>query len=378
MTAVAMHSLRDLASFRAVRGCAISLYVDLDPSQVPTAGALDTRLGSLIADGLRCYAVRRSELGHEQEQRLRSDVERIARFFDEEFERDGSRGVAIFDSSPDNLWQVLRLSQPVPDLLKIGRRLYLAPLVPLADERDVIVVSVGREQGQVWRLKDAKLELLADRFVEQPRRHDQGGWAQARFARHLERLVHEHLRDVAAELERYLRRSSYDGLVIVAGEDARPELEQLLSTEARRILIGWAQAPAHAGESELREAIRPLLERRRGERESELERRWRDELGRGGRACAGWERTLEAASDCRVETLLYRLGSEHVAWVCPGCERISAAPGNCPLDGDTMIEQADGLDLAVHRVLENGGSVTALRDPSTLSEGEEIGALLRY
>ena len=31
--------LRELAEFRAEKGCAISLYLDLDPSIVPTAAA---------------------------------------------------------------------------------------------------------------------------------------------------------------------------------------------------------------------------------------------------------------------------------------------------------------------------------------------------
>ncbi len=37
-TTVSLEGLRELAAFRAENGCAISLYLDLDPSIVPTAG----------------------------------------------------------------------------------------------------------------------------------------------------------------------------------------------------------------------------------------------------------------------------------------------------------------------------------------------------
>ena len=45
---VSWDGLRELAEFRAEKGCAISLYVDLDPSTTPTAGDAATRMSSLL------------------------------------------------------------------------------------------------------------------------------------------------------------------------------------------------------------------------------------------------------------------------------------------------------------------------------------------
>ena len=42
---VTWDGLRELAEFRAEKGCAITLYVDLDPSIVPTAGDADAKGG---------------------------------------------------------------------------------------------------------------------------------------------------------------------------------------------------------------------------------------------------------------------------------------------------------------------------------------------
>src|SRR6266478_6073087 len=82
---------------------------------------------------------------------------------------------------------------------------------------------------------------------------------------------------------------------------------------------------------------------------------------RGGRATAGWHDTLEAASDARVELLLFQEGAEHTAWQCPRCGRVSAEGGPCPLDGTQMEERSDGLNLAVLQTLAHGGSALALR-----------------
>ena len=48
---VTWERLRELAAFRAESGCAISLYLNLDPSVAPTAGDAATRINSLLAEG---------------------------------------------------------------------------------------------------------------------------------------------------------------------------------------------------------------------------------------------------------------------------------------------------------------------------------------
>src|SRR5206468_9640949 len=132
----------------------------------------------------------RSDLTHDARAGLKADLERIARWFDDEFERDGSRGVAIFAAWLDNFWDTLLVPEPVPDGVRVSREFYLAPLVPLVARLDgTIVAVVGREQGQLYRLFACRLVPIADQFEEQPGRHDQGGGSQGRYRRHMRKLV---------------------------------------------------------------------------------------------------------------------------------------------------------------------------------------------
>jgi len=251
--------------------------------------------------------------------------------------------------------------------------------VPLVGSGDgVVVAAVGRERGDLYRLTDGRLEEFEELFDEQPGRHDQGGWSQARYQRHIEKLVEDHLKDVAQLLERAVRRRRGTRIVLVVSEETRAELEEELSHEVRNALIGWTSADAHAGAPELYEAVEPLVEKWRAEQETELAERWQEAAGRNGRAAAGWPQTLEAASDGRVDVLLYEDGVDRHAWRCPKCGRLSAEAGSCPLDGAEMEENEHGLDLAVHRTLANGGTVSALSTRHDLEPVEGIGALLRY
>jgi peptide chain release factor subunit 1 len=378
-TTVTLDGLRELAGFRAENGCAISLYLDLDPSLSPTAADVATRVRSLLASGAKSDGATRGELANEVRQGLKSDFERLERFFTQEFERDGARGYAVFAAGLDNVWSALPLAGSVPDTIRVADDFLLAPLVPLVGRADAgLVAVVNREQGRVYALRGGRLEEIADRTEDAPSRHDQGGWSQARYQRHIDNVAQEHYKTVAEEIEERFRRRGRPPIVVVCSEDVRPDIASAFSTEVADAVVGWAAAEQHAGPNELQEVVVPVFDAWREQRVDGFLERWREEAGRGGRAATGWAETLEAASDARVELLLYTEGATRDAFRCPRCGRAAAASSTCPLDGTTMDPRDDGLDLAVRLTLAHGGEVVALRERPDLDEAEGIAAILRY
>jgi peptide chain release factor subunit 1 len=368
--------LRELAGFRAEKGCAISLCLNLDPSDVPTAGDAQTRMNAMLHAADKTD---RTDLTHEQRSALKSDFERIRNWFDDDFDRDGSRGLAVFAAGLDNFWRTVPLPQAVRDSAKVGRDFYLSPLVPLVSRGDgTIVAVVGREQGQLYRLRAGRLEEIAEHYDETPGQHDQGGWSQSRYQRHIEKLVHEHVKGVAEELDRSKRQLQSPKIVLVCSEEIRTEFIDALSAEVRASLVGWTPVQAQAGPAEILQAVTPVLEEAETKDEAEVIERWREEAGRNARAASGWEQTLEASSDARVELLLFAQGTDRPAFRCPACGRAAVAEGSCPLDGTRLEPTDSGLDLAVHQTLAHGGSVWAIRHHDDLGPVEGIGALLRF
>ena len=376
---MSLDGLRELAGFRGEHGCAISLYLNLDPGVSPTAADVGTRVRSLLDAGGKSHGATRGDLAHEVRQGLRSDFGRIEEYFEREFDRDGAHGLAIFAAGPDNVWSVLPLPTPVPDTIRVADDFLLAPLVPLVGRAtSALVAVVNREAGRVYALRNGRLEPIADRTEDAPTRHDQGGWSQANFQRHVDNLAHEHYKTVGEELERRFRQLQRPRIVVVCSEDVRPEFSAVLSTEVCDAIVGWAAVEQHAGPTELQAAVAPLLDAWRARREGEAVERWREETGRGGRGVSGWQATLEAASDARVELLLYAGGVRRDAYRCPACGRASTQPGGCPLDGTTLEPRDDGLDLAVRLTLASGGELLAVEHRRDLEPVEGIGAILRY
>jgi peptide chain release factor subunit 1 len=376
---ITWEELRNLAGFEAENGCAISLYLNLDPSVSPTPGDADVRLNSLLDAGAKSREANRQDLTHAERQALRADFERVARFYHDEFTRNGAHGLAMFAAALDNLWRPLPLTEAVEDEIKVAKNLYLAPLVSLVGRGEgALVVTIGRERGQILRLRGGRLDEVENLFDSQPRRHDQGGLSQARYQRHIDNLALEHLRAVADHLDSIVRREHEVRVVIVASDVATAEFSEMLSREARAAVVGHANAEAHASTTKLLEVAAPVLEGWRATTERETVERWREEAGRQGRASTGWEQTLEAASDGRVELLLFQIGVDRRVWRCPACGRLATAPVKCPLDGTALEEHDEGLDLVIHQALLHGGSVWALQHGRDLEPVEGIGALLRY
>lgn len=365
--------LRELAAFHAPNGCALSVYLDLDPSVTPTIPEVEARFRSRVAEAEKLAEA--LPLDRECRLAVRRDVEGLRAWWASEFERDGAHGLAVFSSSADGFFRALPLACRVGDAVRIAPELYLTPIVDQLAHEGTLVAVVSRERGQLFRLRTGRLEGLVDESEEQPGRHDQGGWSQANYRRHIEHLVDQHLKSVGDAVDRRARGSLQ--IVVVCPEEMRGAFAARLSQEARDAVIGWAAAEAHAAPTELLQVVRPVLDEADARRHQAALRRFEEELGRGGRAAAGWQETLDVAADARVDQLLLTEGIARSLWQCPECGRGFVSDGTCPVDGLALAERSDGADVAVHLVLAAGGDVLRV-GAGALRDADGIAALLRF
>jgi peptide chain release factor subunit 1 len=376
-TVVTEGLVRDLAAFHAANGCAISIYVDFDPSAAATIPAEKAKFHARVDEAKKKADARARDRGRDCRYALEADFQRIREWGDNEFDRDGARALAVFASSADGLFRVVPLVEPVADGWEVGPQLWIAPLAgQLGRGEGALVVVVSRERGVVYRLHEGRLQELSDETEEVPGQHDQGGWSQARYQRHIENIVLRHLKTVGEEIDRTVHNRR-PHVVVIAPEEMRSELESKLSHEAREAIVGWANADANANEVKLLELARPFIDEAQAREDEAILERWQAERGRRGKAAGGWRQTLEAASDARVEVLLMAEGARHPAWSCPKDGRAYADGGRCPLDGVKLEPRDDAVDLAIHHTVLHGGSFVRY-GAGALGDADGIGAILRF
>jgi peptide chain release factor subunit 1 len=367
--------LKDLATFRARNGCALSFYLGLDPSATPTIPDVDAKFRARLNEAEKLADD--PDLDRDCRMAVRDDLTRLTEWWDQDFERGGLvHGLAVFTSSADNFFLVVPLPTPVSDATHLGEDLLLAPLIGRLADVDTLVAVVSREQGRLYRLRGGQLEEILDESEEQPGQHDQGGWSQARYQRHIDHLVQQHLKAVGEAIDRKTRGVRALQLAVICPEEMRSSFSDTLSQEARDAIAGFATAEAHASPGELLQVVQPLLDEADARRTEDAIERYRQEAGRGGRASAGWQDTLDAAADTRVDTLLVVEGANQRVYQCPECRRGFVEDGTCPIDDLALVPRDDGLDVALRHVLANSGS--AMRVGGGALGDVEIGALLRF
>ena len=371
---VSLDDLRELAAFRAENGCAISLYLDLDPSLVADRRRTATRVHSLLDAGAKSHGATRPDLPHEVRSGLKADFERLGQFFDGEFDRDGAHGLAVFAAGLDNVWSVL----PLPGRAGHGAvadDFLLAPLVPLFGRGDgALVVVVGREQGRVLALRDGRLEEIADRT----RRRRAGTTRAAGRRRGSSGTSRISRTSTTGRSPTSWRRGSAGSAAAVrrrlrGGDPPRVRGGAPRRGRRRRDRLDDGRSPRVG--RELYEAVVPLFEQWRARRERGVER-WREETGKGARGASGWAETLEAAPTAGWSCWSTRRacrGTRSAAPPAGGRRSTRHLPAGRDDDGGPRRRAR----LAVRLTLAHGGDVLATSTAGSRSV-EGIGAVLRF
>ena len=367
----------------------LSICINLDPGQFPTPRDRRSEVVSLVDQ-----AASRVEQEDEPDRKeLRKDVQKLRAWLLEHSDwDDGARGLAIFLSNARDLFEVFKVAVPVSSTVAIEATPYLEPLAVLAPSRAVCVALVERDRARIFCGNEAALEEVADeRDEEVPGRHDQGGWSQPRYQRHIEDHVDRHLSDVAARLLDLYKEGRVERLVIGCTEELLPRVLDHLHSYLRERFAGRIEVDVKtASADELQELVAAVLEKEDERREEELFERLRREMAVAGRAAYGLEGTLAAMNEARVEVLFTKPDLTEPGVICPKCGWLGVAPhpgGNplaeaagseCPLDGEALEHTGNVVEKAVERAILLSAETCVPRFHDDLDRLGGIAALLRF
>ncbi|RLC56292.1 MAG: hypothetical protein DRI30_06095 [Chloroflexi bacterium] len=294
------------------------------------------------------------------------------------------RGVIIYASTPDDIWEVYPLDVMVPSQVSVGSSPNTALLAQVMEEYPrMAVLMLDGGDARIYSAEQGSDSESDRESTELPNRHAQGGWAQARYERHVEFHHAMHLKSVAEKLEGMYHERPFDRLVIVGAERAAKEFEALLPEDIRRRLIGNLTADfKQEGDSEILDRARALREEDERASELVLVNRIFEQTDAKGRGALGIDETIEALIEGRVDTLVVAEGVTKEGTVCLKCDYFAAHSfSQCPACAQSDVERLpDAIEHAIEYAIGNGSHVNiAFADARAklLSRGG-IGALLRY
>lgn len=361
----------------------LSLYLDLDPSRLPTPPARESAVDSVLSDARR--AVDERGLAHEPRVRLREALGELERRLRPSagMHAEGARGLAAFlgvDGTSEV--ELLRLPAPVRTHVCVDRAAHVEPLIPLAGADRWCVALVNRQTarflvGNEWSLRQTG-ELDDDVHGQ----HQQGGWSQRRYEGSIEEEVAHHLDNVARALHAgHTRHGVWDRLLLGAPKELRGALEATLHPDTRALLAGWVDVDqSSAGADEVRRAAAAAIEAARAEhRRSVLDRLQAGVGSDGGHGAHGLVDVLKALHERRVEVLLLDDALHAPGGRCPQCGLVAldaAAP--CPADGSALDPVGDAVEAGIALAYQQGAGVLVLSDEPRLQTLGGAGAVLRF
>jgi peptide chain release factor subunit 1 len=369
--------LRRLADVHPDRGRVLSVFMNLDPSELPTPAARSSAVTSILTEAARRVEAA-EELDHDERAALKADVERVREVLNGDIAGNGARGLAVFACQRADLLEVVPLREPLDSRVVLDDSPYVEPLVHAgAAERWCVLLANRR----VARLFTGSGDELAetDRIVDDVhRRHEKGGWSQANYQRSVEKEVHDHVAHTAEVAFALYKRSGFDRLLVGAPDELVGDVEAKLHPYLRERLTGRVSCDIeNSTVDQVRaSAAARIAEHARGRERAALDRLAQG-VGSGGRGAAGLSAVLAALNQARVEVLLVARGLDAPGVCDPETGLLYATPEEVP-DGATAVPVADIVEKAIEKAIEQSAEVIGIRFHEDLGPLGGIGAVLRY
>jgi peptide chain release factor subunit 1 len=369
--------LRRLAQVHPARGRVLSVFLNLDPSQLPTPAARSSAITSVMTDAAH-RVEEASDLEHDEREALKADVERVRQVLSGDVAANGTRAVAVYACQSEDLLEVVSLRRPLGSRVVLDTSPYVEPLMQEGAAERWCVLLANRRAARLFTGDADSLEET-DRIEDDVhRQHDQGGWSQARYQRGVEKEKDDHLQHTADVTFELFQRRGFDRLLIGGPEELVNDLEGRLHSYLRERIAGRVQCDV---ENSSLEEVRACAGERIVEfvrkREREALDRLTEGVGRGGRGAAGLADVLAALCEQKVEALLIARGFTASGFCDPATGMLYASERDAE-SGSSLIPVDDMVERAIEKAIEQSAEVIGVRHHDDLGPLGGIGAVLRY
>lgn len=354
----------------------VSLYLRVEMNLMSEPDQMQVRFKSMSA----------RYLGEPEHERWAAALERekgrILKFLDGWIVK--GRTLVIFAATPINLWEVYVLDVPIPTALAVDTTPRTKLLLQVLDEYPRFVAAVvQRDQASIYVTEQRQSDKRTEIESKVQGWHSQGGWAQARFQRHIEYQVNEHLKKVVEDLEKmFYAPPSFTGLAIGGTEETAKELIKMLPDPIVRRVIGIFPVDSkHETEQEILDKAQAVFVKNERRTEKALVDQVINLARAGGQGVIGIDATLPTILAGRVQTLVIAEGATKEGSYCMKCDYLSTHTyERCPACGAEAGKTNDIVDRAAEKAFHSGAQVETIfgeARTSLLAQGG-MGALLRY
>ncbi len=303
----------------------------------------------------------------------------VRRAYDEEV-----KGLAIFSCTGAKTFLTYPSVIPFENAFFLSALPSLRPLVRLSSQyQSTLAVMVDTDSAKLF---EVSLEgLMAESVIENyvPGRHDQGGWAQMRYQRHIKDHMDKHHKEVAEHLTELFNSGKWKRVVLIGQERIVANFKAFLPERVKQQMMDTFSMDFSEERSKVLEKLFERLLQKEKEEVSLRIQELKERTPQGGLATFGLNGTLEALNAGQVHTLYLLTSFSHSGGKCGRCGSLvlvhpaGIRPAPCPIcKGETKI--VDLSEEMMRSALRQDGEVKWVEENSILKENDGVGASLRF
>ena len=171
-------------------------------------------------------------------------------------------GIAIFACDRIGLWEAIGSHVEFDTQVSSGPTADLFQLARMLDESvSAVVAVVDTNTCRLFVTRRGGLEERTgpDESPDEHRRHDVGGWSQARYQRHIDMQDKRFAGEAALAIARLVQRERAQHVLLAGDERITPILEGELSEPVKALVEHVARIEMRSGADEVREELAPIL-----------------------------------------------------------------------------------------------------------------------
>jgi peptide chain release factor subunit 1 len=360
--------LKGLLNYRA-KHPVLSLYLNTDPSK-RNSEAFKLTLRAMFKDV-----------------DLPADIAAIERYLQYEFDWSG-RSVAVFSCAPEKFLQAFPLAIPIRSRARVGDHPHVKPLADLLDSYGGYGVALVDKQGaRMFYFHLGELREQEGVLGENVRRTKRGGASSvagrrggiAGQTKASDEIVDRNMREAAEFATHFFSENNVRRVLIGGTDDNVAQFRSQLPKAWQSLVVGTFPMGMTASKDEVMSRAMQIGHAAERRREAQLVELVVTNAAKGHGGAIRLDDTLGAVHEGRVQTLVIREGFRAPGYHCQGCGYITAQKISlCPFCGATFQQIPDAVEMAVHKVMQQGGEVEVLPAGEITETFENIGAILRY
>jgi len=360
--------LRELLDFQAPHPV-LSVYLNTEPSE-GNSDAYKLRLRTML-----------------KEVNLPEDVSAVERYFDHEFDRTG-RSVAMFSCVPEKFFRAYSLAVPLRSRVRISDHPHVKPLADLLDSYGGYGVALVDKQGaRLFSFHLGELREQEGVMGEEVRRIKRGGASSvagrrggvAGQTKHAEEVAGRNMREAAEFAARFFAENNVRRVLIGGAELNVANFRAQLPKAWQSLIVGTFPMSMTAGKDEVLERSMQIGREVENQREAAVIQTLITNASKGRGGVMKLDDTLRCVHEGRVQSLVIREGYRAPGYRCTGCGYLTAhEQKKCSFCGKAFEQIPDAVEMAVRKVMQQGGDVEVLHEDQNTERFGHIGAILRY